>query len=263
MKLFTIFGNPVKHSISPRMHNLAIKNLNLNACYTRVLLKDGNLLKKSFFDLSLDGANVTVPHKEVAFLQCDEVRGIANKIKAVNTLVLENGKMIGYNTDADGFLESIRCYQNIKKVLIIGAGGTAKALSFIFRENDIDTTILNRSKERLEFFKNNGFDTYSWDEYKVDRYDLVVNTTSAGLENQNLPLPTDMMDLVFANTKYAVDVIYNKNTPFLQRAKEFKIECKDGSDMLLYQGVIAFYLFFDKSIPLDKITDEMKKAFNL
>ena len=126
-KLYAIFGNPVKHSRSPLMHNHVFKNLHVDSCYTRIHLLDGEKLKETFFAQKLSGANITVPHKEAAFKACDEVRGFAKEIGVVNTIVNENGKLIGYNTDADGFLFSIQEFENIKKVLIIGAGGTAKA----------------------------------------------------------------------------------------------------------------------------------------
>ena len=128
-KLFAIFGNPVSHSRSPLMHNHVFKRLGFDACYTRVHLEDGSQLKETFLALGLSGANITVPHKEAAFKACDEVRGFAKEIGVVNTIVNEEGRLIGYNTDADGFLFSIGDFKNIKKVLLIGAGGTAKALA--------------------------------------------------------------------------------------------------------------------------------------
>ncbi len=104
MHLFTIFGDPVSHSRSPLMHNHVFKTLSLDACYTRTHLGDGMKLRDVFFSKALSGANITVPHKEAAFAACDEIRGIANEIGAVNTIINENGRLIGYNTDADGFI---------------------------------------------------------------------------------------------------------------------------------------------------------------
>ena len=127
MKLFSIFGNPVKHSISPRMHNLAFMELKIDGAYIRTLVEDGEKLKDIFELQKLNGANVTVPHKETAFKQCDKIKGIAKQIGAVNTLVLEEGNLVGYNTDAPGFMKAIEEFTPIKKALILGAGGTAKA----------------------------------------------------------------------------------------------------------------------------------------
>jgi shikimate dehydrogenase len=258
VKKFTIFGDPVEHSISPKMHTFAIKELGLEATYTKTHLVDGSKLKEIFLK-KFDGANVTVPHKETAFALCDTIKGIAKEIGAVNTLVKKNGKMIGYNTDAEGFLKSSQTFGEINSILILGAGGTAKALSTIFKNLGKSITILNRSKNRLEQFKE--IKTYSWDTFKVDKYDLIVNTTSAGLQDNNLPAPKELMQEIFENSSYASDAIYNKETPFLKMAKEFNIPCKDGADMLLYQGVLAFDLFYDHQFELDEITQYMRQAF--
>jgi len=260
-KRFTIFGNPVEHSLSPKMHGFAIEGLGLDATYEKTLLEDGSKLKEIFFKEGFDGANVTVPHKEEAFKQADEVRGIAKEIGAVNTLVLENGKMIAYNTDAEGFFESTKEYGDINSILILGAGGTAKAISLIFKEKGSRVTLLNRSENRLKPFKEKGFECYSWDKFSPKSYDLVVNTTSAGLSDTNYPAPKELLEETLKNSKYAIDVIYNKNTPFLQLASKMQIPNKDGSDMLLYQGVKAFNLFYGGKFDEEQITEYMRKAF--
>ncbi|MCK4874917.1 MAG: shikimate dehydrogenase, partial [Sulfurimonas sp.] len=148
-KLFAIFGDPVEHSRSPLMHNSVFKNLNYPACYTRVHLKDGSKLRETFLSLKLSGANITVPHKEAAYAACDEIRGFAKSVGVVNTIINENGKLIGYNTDADGFMYAIKEFGDIKKILVLGAGGTAKALASRFVQDNIDVTVLNRSASRL------------------------------------------------------------------------------------------------------------------
>jgi shikimate dehydrogenase len=231
-KLFLIFGNPINHSKSPLMHNYFFKKENINACYTRYLLVDGKEIINKFKELKINGANVTVPHKEWAYKLADEIRGIAKEIGAVNTLVNENGKIVGYNTDAEGFLEVIKDFE-YKKVLIIGAGGTAKALSFVLPKSHI----LNRSKERLKNFSNKV--TFTWNEIKNFDYDLIINTTSAGLNDDYLPAPEDILKKLFINAKYAIDVIYGKETPFLKLAKKYNLITKSGLDMLVYQGVLA------------------------
>jgi shikimate dehydrogenase len=226
-------------------------------------LKDGANIIETFNSLRLDGANVTVPHKEYAFDLCDKVEGIAIKIGAVNTLVKDGLDIVGYNTDAIGFFESIKSFEEIKTALILGAGGTAKAISFILNENGIKTTILNRSAKRLEFFKLNGFDTFSWDSFKSGSYDLIVNTTSAGLRDDSLPLEKEQLEILMKRSKYAFDVIYGKITPFIKMAKKSSLEYKDGSDMLLFQAVFAFNLFYKNQLKTDKIEKEMRKAFAL
>jgi len=262
-ELFTIFGNPVKHSRSPLMHNSVFTQLNYPACYTRTLLEDGKKLRERFLAQKLSGANITVPHKEAACAACDEVRGFANKIGVVNTIVYENGKLIGYNTDADGFMYAIREFDSIKNVIILGAGGTAKALAAKFLEEQMTVTILNRSKARLAYFDTLGCKTYTWEDFDLDSYDLVVNTTSAGLNDEELPAPLEYIEAILDSSRYAADAIYGKTTPFLQLAKEKNITYKDGADMLLGQGVLANELFTKKELPRKAIQAAMQKSFLL
>jgi len=263
MKLFAIFGDPVSHSRSPLMHNCVFKNLNYDACYIRVHLTDGSKLKETFFNLGLSGANVTVPHKEVAYEACDEVRGFAKTVGVVNTLINENGKLIGYNTDADGFMYAIEEFGKVENILILGAGGTAKALASRFMQDDIKVSVLNRSQGRLAYFKEIGCETLNWDTYKTAKYDLVVNTTSAGLKDEELPAPKEIIEDALENTSYVADAIYGKLTPFLKLAQEKNITFKDGADMLLGQGVLANELFVSKELKLEDIKTHMQKSFEL
>jgi len=261
MKLFAIYGNPIKHSRSPLMHNNMHKKLGINACYTRILLEDGSKLKENFFSLCLAGANVTVPHKEEAFKQCDEVRGIAKKIGAVNTLVNEKGRMIGYNTDAEGFLRALDRLEKPKSVLILGAGGTARALALIFTQQGYKTTIINRSAKRLDNFSKMDVKKYTFDNFKQKNYDLVVNTTSAGLNDDNLPAPKAIINGVLENAKYAADVIYGKQTSFLQLANEKGLPTLSGEEMLLQQGVLASLYFHKNKIDAKKIERHFRESF--
>ena len=262
MKLFAIFGDPVAHSRSPLMHNHVFKRLNYPACYTRVHLKDGSKLKETFFNLGLSGANVTVPHKEAAFEACDEVRGFANTVGVVNTLVNENGRLIGYNTDADGFMFAIRPFGTIKTVLVLGAGGTAKALSSKFQEEGLEVTVLNRSEGRLGYFQEKGMTTHTWDTMPLGSYDLVVNTTSAGLEDENLPAPKELVEPLLHKAGFAADAIYGKVTPFLQLATDLGKTSKDGADMLLGQGVLANNYFTEEHYELATIERTMRESFD-
>lgn len=263
MRLFAIFGDPVEHSRSPIMHNTVFKNLGYKACYTRIHLKDGSKLRDTFFSLGLSGANITVPHKEIAFEACDEVRGFAKKIGVVNTIVNENGKLIGYNTDADGFVCSMREFGKIKKILILGAGGTAKALAVRFIEENIEVTVLNRSADKLKYFENKVEFCYSWEDFKLSSYDLVINTTSAGLKDEEFPVPKEILCQILDSTVFVADAIYGKITPFLRLAKDKKIRFKDGADMLLEQGVLANELFVNNKISQSEIKKYMQKSFLL
>jgi shikimate dehydrogenase len=263
MKLFAIFGDPVAHSRSPLMHNSVFKHLNYKACYTRVHLEDGSKLKETFFSLKLSGANVTVPHKEAAYEACDEVRGFAKKVGVVNTLINEDGRLIGYNTDADGFIFAIKEFGDMKNILILGAGGTAKALASKFIDSGIKVSVINRSDSRLSYFKKLGCECFSWDDFEIKKYDLVVNTTSAGLKDEELPAPLALIKQMLDNTSFVAEAIYGKITPFLKLAKEKNITCKDGADMLLAQGILANELFVNHKLKSDDIKQYMKKSFEL
>ncbi len=260
-QLFAIFGDPVSHSISPLMHNYAFRGLGAEACYTRYRLTEGAQLREKFLALSLSGINVTVPHKEAAFAACDEVRGIAQEIEAVNTVVLERDRLVGYNTDAPGFLESAFRFGTINSVCILGAGGTAKAIAAAFRQKRIPVTVLNRSQQRVTYFTQRGYEAFSWENWEGGRFDLVVNTTSAGLESDALPAPEQILRPLLQNAKYAIDVIYNKETPFIALARALSIAVKDGSEMLLFQGLLAFEHFTAHRYPRERIEAFMQKAF--
>lgn len=261
-QLFTIFGNPVSHSKSPLMHNLSFQGLDYNGIYTRYRLEDGSQLRDKFFELNIRGANITVPHKEEAFRACDELDAFAQKVGSVNTIIKKDGKLYGYNTDAPGFLKAIEEFKDAKKVLFLGAGGTAQSTSIVLRDAGYEVTILNRSAKRLERYEKEGFKTYTFDTFENSQeFDLIVNMTSAGLQDDSLPCPIEILEKVIPNTKACIDVIYGKETPFLKFAKKYNRPTKDGSDMLLYQGVIAFEYFTNHQFSFEEIEEYMKRAF--
>ena len=245
MKKFTIFGNPVSHSKSPLMHNAGFKALGFDGEYSKTHLENGDDIKKVFLEGEFRGANITVPHKEYAYRYADILDPLAQKIGAVNTFILEeDGKIKGYNTDAPGFYKAIEEFIDVKSVLILGAGGTAKSIAVILKEKNFEVTILNRSENSKDFFLSLGCEFYNFDSFqKEKRFDLIVNSTSAGLTDQSYPAPLEILEPLIENSKYAVDCIYGKMTPFLQLAKKHSKIYKDGEEMLLFQGVIAFELF--------------------
>jgi shikimate dehydrogenase len=256
---FAIFGNPVAHSKSPQMHNAGFKQLNFDGEYVKHLIENPNTLKNTFLQEKYLGANITVPHKEIAFNEADEVRGIANKIKAVNTYIYENDKIVAYNTDAPGFLKAIESFGVIKNVLLLGAGGTAKAIALALQESNINVTVLNRSEGKLDFFKNEGIKCTTWDSFETCDFDLVVNSTSAGLKDEYLPAPKEILEPVLEKASFAFDCVYGKITPFLALAKDKNCEVKDGEDMLLYQGVLAFELFTNTKAD-NSVVEAMRKG---
>ncbi|UFH59705.1 shikimate dehydrogenase [Sulfurovum mangrovi] len=261
--LFALFGNPVSHSKSPLMHNLAFKGLKIDGCYNRYLLEEGEKLREKFFALGLKGINITVPHKEHAYQACDILDPFAQKVGAVNTIVEREGKLYGYNTDAPGFLKAINEFKGAKKVLFLGAGGTAQSTSMILKEAGYEVTILNRSAGRLERYREEGFETYTFENFQPQHFDLVINMTSAGLEDDSLPCPKEILDQVIPSAKACIDVIYGKETPFLKLAKSHNKPTKDGADMLLYQGIIAFEHFTGHTYSFEEILPHMRRAFLL
>ena len=262
MKLYAIFGNPVAHSISPTIHNYAFEKLGFDGCYTKILVEDGLRLKEIFFDLKLQGVNITIPHKEWGYKLADEVLGIAKEVEAVNTWIKKDDKIYAYNTDAPGFFESIKEFRATRP-LILGAGGTAKAIALYMKKEGLDPVILNRSANRLRFFHERGFKAYTWENFCPQKFDLLINTTSAGLKDSNLPAPLQILEPLMKEAKFAVDVIYNKMTPFLQLAQKHGLIFKDGTDMLLYQGVLAFEIFTDFAYKRQKVEELMRKALGL
>lgn len=256
---FAIFGNPVAHSKSPQMQNAGLKHINFDGNYDKHHLEDGSTIKDVFLASNYKGANITVPHKEFAFANADEVRGIAQKIEAVNTYINENGKVIAYNTDAPGFLKAIESFGSVKNVLLLGAGGTAKAISLALQEKGINVTVLNRSEGKLDFFKNNGIKCSTWDSFEPSNFDLVVNSTSAGLKDDYLPCPKELLEPVLKSASFAFDCVYGKITPFLALAKQNNCLIKDGENMLLFQGVLSFE-YFTGIIADEKLVKAMRNG---
>ena len=252
MKYLCVFGNPIAHSLSPLIHNFALARLGLPFMYGRFCLDSGEDLKNTFFRLNLSGANITVPFKEHALYQADELDSLAQEIGALNTLVLESsGKLKGYNTDASGFVESIRDFMpnpdfapnTAKSALVLGAGGSAKAVACILTKYGLEVQVANRSDSKRDFYASRGIEYCLFSELEARDFDIVINATSASLQGK-LPLPKNLLSKIFARARLAYDLMYGKNlTPFLALAKDCHIDYKDGKDMLLWQAAKALVLF--------------------
>ena len=260
MDRFAVFGNPIVHSLSPLLHNYAIKFLALDAYYGRVLLQHGKELRAKFEALGLAGANVTVPFKLDAFKACDVLSEAAQKIGSVNTLVLKSGALHGFNTDAQGFFCAILDFGKIRNALILGAGGTTRAIGYALSKNGVKFDILNRSAKDFDFGCEEFF---TYENFKSKDYDLIVNATGAGLKDDALPAPEGVIDDILSRAKFAFDAIYGKQTPFLQAARTKNLPVKDGKEMLINQGALAFNLFFGGKFDLAEIVALMSHAANL
>ncbi len=245
IKLFAVLGNPIKHSLSPLIHNYALQKLGLHSFYTRFFLPQdisSKDLRTFILSSDLSGVNITLPFKERCIESLDNIEGIANKIGAVNTIVCKNQKLNGYNTDAEGFYHSIKHYQP-KHILLLGAGGSARSIAMVLAQHSIAITTANRSKEKLQYFAQFG-ETMSFDMLNTHnkQYDIIINATSASI-NGVLPMPKDVLTPLLQKSMLAYDLMYQQgDTPFCGLAKQYT-HTLDGKAMLIYQGALALLYF--------------------
>lgn len=256
-----IIGKPVEHSFSPQMHNFFSKITNKNYSYSAWETDDIEYAVKGIRAMNIRGVNVTAPYKKDVIPFLDEIDENALLFGSVNTIVNNNGKLKGYNTDADGFYRSIISegteIKN-KNILIIGAGGASQpAVMRFIQENPKSVTVVNRTQAkvdqmRLEILKKLDFEISTQFDPDVN-YDIIANTSSAGMTSNILPTAEiDGIDtLDFINEKATVaDMIYNPpETLLLHEAKKRGARVINGLGMLIYQGIIAYELFTDSHLP--------------
>jgi shikimate dehydrogenase len=251
-KLFAVLGDPIGHSMSPLMHNDLFAYYNIDAVYLPFQIKS-NQLEEAVRGLKVLGAvgfNVTVPHKSAIIPFLDDVDELAMKIGAVNTVVNQDGKFIGYNTDGPGFIKGLEKYVPSladQRILIIGAGGAARAIYFTMAKSmPIAVDIANRTVETAQQLVEDcpfsiSSAAFSLDEANkhIDKYDLIIQTTMIGMYPKVSEQPVDLLHL---NKQALVcDIIYNPlNTQFLQEAKNKGARIQNGIDMFVYQGALAF-----------------------
>jgi len=257
-KICMIIGDPVEHSLSPQMHNAGYVALNIDnhyvyiACHVEV--KDLKDFIKGIRAMNIHGVTCTIPHKIAVISYLDKIDEVAEKIGAVNTIVNENGKLIGYNTDWIGILTPLENITSLegKTVAILGAGGAARAAAYAVSTKKANLTIFNRTLEKAEKLAED-FDAkaYSIDARdRIQQADIIINTTAIGLHPQKneTPLPKD-----FIKKKHIVfDVVYGKHqTQFIKDAKTQGAQTISGKDMLLYQGLAQFKLFTGYDVPAE------------
>ena len=247
MKKFLVIGNPINHSLSPKLHNYWIKKNNIKAVYDKQKLNE-NDLKNIIFQLrekKINGINVTVPFKKKVIPFLDELTADANKTKSVNTIYLNNNRLIGDNTDIIGFQKSVDDFKydlNNKEVFIIGAGGVVPSIVFALIKMKVSKIIIsNRTREKAEILKSlfREIEIVEWG--KVPNFDMIINATSVGLKKEdriNIDFPTS------AKNKFFYDVIYNPNeTNFLKIGKSLGNKTLNGKLMFIYQAVSAFNIW--------------------
>lgn len=262
-----VIGCPIGHSFSPLMHNYISNKLDAPYIYEarEVLPED---LKDAVLRLKAEnfcGFNVTAPHKIEIMRFLDEVSEDAKRYGAVNTVVNKNGRLIGYNTDADGFYMSLK-YRGVNTsgadILMLGAGGAAQSVALNLSERDIGTlTLVNRTQEKAEKIKeyvrkNSGYEMQT--EMMLERYDVIINCTSLGMGKNIGKTPLSDMTKIDSDST-VVDMIYNpEKTQLLLDAEKVGAKTVNGLGMLIFQGILAYKLFTGIDVPV-YFADEIEK----
>ena len=246
MKKYLVIGNPISHSLSPKLHNYWLKQNNIDAIYDKIKLEEDEI-KEIIQDIKnqkIAGCNITVPFKKKIIPFLDTLSFEAEKTQSVNTIIFEKGNLIGHNTDIVGFDKAIKALNfnmKDKKILILGSGGVVPSIIFALKQMDVlEISISNRTKQKAEnlkiLFKN--LKVVEWG--NLSEFDIVINATSLGLNNEKI-------NLNFSNAgknKLFYDVIYNPTeTNFLKEGKELGNKTENGEKMFVYQASEAFKLW--------------------
>ncbi len=261
-KLIGLIGHPVKHSLSPKLHNILYQKYGLDCIYLAfdIAPKDIMSAVEGFRTLSFVGFNVTVPHKQAIIPFLDAIDPEADAIGAVNTVKIRNGKLIGYNTDGMGFVYSLEQSGFLlqdKDVVVLGAGGASKAIcAYLLKEKVRNVYLWNRTKERaLELiskiqphYPNSCMEYIDNKKLQKTEVDLLVNTTSVGMwpEVDSCPLE----EYVFSSNTLVADIIYNPlETHFLKEARKAGCITLNGLGMLVAQALKSIEIW--TGIPMD------------
>ena len=257
IKKYLVIGNPIEHSLSPKLHNYWFNQNNIKAVYDKKQLNESDI-KEIISELrkeKINGINVTVPFKQSVIPFIDELSSEAKESQSVNTIYKENNKILGHNTDINGFELAIRKKSfdiKDKKVFILGAGGVVSSIILALRKMKVaEITLSNRTKEKTERLKNifSNLKIVDWGE--IPEFNVIINATSLGL-NEKDEIKLDYEKI--GPNKLFYDVIYNpKKTKFLSKAKEFGNQTENGKMMFIYQAHQAFTIWH-KIMP--KIDDE-------
>jgi len=270
-KLFCIFGDPVAHSLSPAMQNAAFREAGVNAVYLafRPATLAGAL--EAMRTLPISGASVTIPYKSDIMGHLDEVDPLAADIGAVNTLLNNRGRITGYNTDGRGALEALRLSGSPpagKKVLVLGNGGSAKAIAFTLIAEGNRVIVAGRNPDRylplVEELRRRdpGTEAAALGELtarRMEEVDIIINTTSVGMspDTAAMPLPGDL--LMPRHTVF--DIVYAPHvTSLIAAAREKGCRVVYGRDMLLFQGARQFEIWTGRRAPVDVMRAALEKA---
>ena len=246
MKKYFVIGNPIDHSLSPKLQNWWLKENHIDATYDKIKLEVHEI--KNFIqeikEQRIAGCNVTVPFKKTVIPFLDKLSPEAEQTQSVNTITYDNGDLIGYNTDITGFDTAIKKLDfNIKgkKVLILGAGGVVPSIIFALKNMHVQEIIIsNRTKEKAENLRVLFKDLKILEWGNLTDFHMVINATSLGLNNETINL--DFSGL--GHDKLFYDVIYNPHeTHFLKMGKQLGYKTQNGKTMFIYQALEAFKLW--------------------
>ena len=246
MKKYLVIGNPIDHSLSPKLQNFWLKENNIDATYDKTKLENHEIQNfiQDIKEQKIAGCNVTVPFKKTVISFLDKLSPEAEQTQSVNTITVDNGSLVGHNTDIAGFSRAIKKLNfnaKGKKVLILGAGGVVPSIIFALKNMHVqEITISNRTRDKAENLKNLFDDLKILEWGKLTDFHMVINATSLGLNKEKINL--DFSSL--GNNKLFYDVIYNPNeTPFLQMGKQLGHKTENGKTMFVYQALESFKLW--------------------
>jgi shikimate dehydrogenase len=262
-RICCLIGDPVEHSLSPLIHNAAFKALGLNYAYITLRTSDIERAIETIRTNGIRGVSVTTPHKVSVLPYLDRLDPAARKIGAVNTIVNDNGKLIGYNTDGDAALKALEEVTELggKKVVLVGGGGAALAIATAFKEKKVNLTILNRTEAKAKELADKvgadnagGLDKISL----VTEADILINATTVGMTKTG----ETIVPREFLHPRLTVfDIVYNpKETRLLREAREKGCNIVYGYKMLLYQAAKQFKLFTGHPTPLKVMESVLVRA---
>ena len=276
-RLAAVVANPIKHSISPFIHNQAFEATHTNGVYLAWEVEATELAETvaNIRRYQMYGINLSMPYKEQVIPYLDQLSEEACLIGAVNTVVNREGTLIGYNTDGKGFFKSLPSFKiSRKRLVLLGAGGAAKAIlaqAILDGVSQISVFVRSSSMEKtrpyLEKIQNTtGFrvDLFALEDVQelqdsITQADLLVNATSVGMDGSSQPIPTS---IVLPEKLLVADVIYQPfETPFLKWARNQGNQSINGLGMLLYQAAEAFQLWTGKEMPTDQIWELLKQKY--
>jgi len=261
-KLYGIIGNPVTHSLSPLMHNAAFTETGIDGVYLPFPAPDLESAVIGIRALGIQGVSVTIPHKEKVIVLLDKVDVVARKIGAVNTIVREKETLSGFNTDWLGAVRALEEQITLqgRKVVILGAGGSARAIGFGMQEKGAEVVLASRTESRGRALAEELHCPWlSLQEADTISGDILINATSVGMQpdSENSPLPA----MVLPQFKVVMDIVYAPlKTRLLQEAKDAGCVIINGLEMLLYQGVAQFEMWAGQFAPVSVMRQALLSA---